>query len=259
MQKVPELVLNNIKMPQLGFGTWNIHDSGLIANVIKAGYRLIDTAKIYGNEASVGEGMKKSGVPRSELFVTTKLWTSDQGYYSTHKAFEESLERLGLEYVDLYLIHWPKAGTKGYLESWKAMSEIYSDGRVKAIGVSNFSVEQIQDIMEDSDIKPAVNQIRFNPFDHRSQISTVNFAHQNDIAVEAYSPLSQGSNMDHAEIVRIAEVHGKSNAQVMLRWALQHGTIPIPKSSNLERAKENMDVFNFELTEGEMQELNNLD
>jgi diketogulonate reductase-like aldo/keto reductase len=260
---IQELELNNgLKMPAIGFGTWDLQEGDeaetATREAIKCGYRLIDTAKLYGNEKSVGKAVRESGVDRSEIFVTTKLWKTDQGFDSTLKAFDESLKKLGLDYIDLYLIHSPSEGKEKALESWKAMEKIYEEGRVKAIGISNFNPKQTQDILENCQIAPAVNQILFNPFVYSDWKDTLEFCHKNNIVFESYSPLAQAADMKNAVISEVAAKHNKSNAQIMLRWAIQHSTVSIPKSANPERMRENLDIFDFELSGTEMHELNDL-
>jgi diketogulonate reductase-like aldo/keto reductase len=249
-------------IPAVGFGTWGLAEGreavNSVTEALKAGYRLIDTAKIYGNERSVGEAVRNSKIAREEIFVTTKLWNNDQGYNSALDAFDSSLERLGLDYIDLYLIHWPSAGAKAYKESWRALSEIYERGDAKAVGISNFTVGHLEDLATDANLVPAVNQIEFHPFNFEEQAVVLEYCKQNRIVVEAYSPLSHGRRIDHPVISEVAKKVGKSNAQVMLRWAIQHGTVPIPKSATPSRIKENIAVFDFELSEGDMQKLNNL-
>jgi diketogulonate reductase-like aldo/keto reductase len=249
-------------MPAIGFGTWALAEGQeakqAVANALKAGYRLIDTAKLYGNERSVGEAIRQSGIPREEIFVTTKLWNSDQGYDSALRAFEESRQKLGLEYVDLYLVHSPAEGEQRALDSWRAMEKLVEDGRIKSVGISNFDSQQTQDILNTAKIKPTVNQIKFHPFVYSGWKDTLDFCRQNDIAFEAYSPLARGEALDNTVLHAVAERNGKTVAQIMLRWALQHGTIPIPKSANPERMRENLGIFDFKLTDEEMHELNNL-
>ncbi len=249
-------------MPALGFGTWHLADGveviEAVAEALKVGYRLIDTAKYYGNERGVGEAVRKSSVPREEIFVTTKLWPSDFGYESALRAFDESLSKLGLEYVDLYLIHWPgneKAKRQG---SWKALLEIYKQGRVKSIGVSNYSVEHLKEVLAASDVVPAVNQIEFHPYIYEKQRLTLEFCETYGIVVEAYSPLSRGLGLDNITVNDIAQRIGKTPAQVVLRWAIQHGSVPIPKSSHLQRMRENIKVFDFELSTEDMKRLDDL-
>jgi diketogulonate reductase-like aldo/keto reductase len=261
MQETPNIQLNNgANIPAIGFGTWQIEDGeeskNAVLEAVKAGYRLIDTAKIYGNEKSVGQAIKESGIDRKEFFITTKLWNSDQGYDSALIAFDESMERLGLDYLDLYLIHWPATEKRG--ESWKALQEIFASGRAKAIGVSNYMARHLEELLADSGVVPAVNQIEFHPFIYQEQKEALEFCKQKDIVVEAYSPLARARQMENATLHGIAERHGKTPAQVMLRWAIQHGTVPIPKSENPERIRQNLKVFDFELADEEMETINRL-
>jgi diketogulonate reductase-like aldo/keto reductase len=263
MGQIPTVKLNNgLSMPVLGFGTWNIQEGKearqAVEDALGAGYRLIDTAKIYGNEKSVGEAIKASKIKRGDIFVTTKLWNSDQGYDSALKAFEESLNRLGLEYVDLYLIHSPAEGRQCALDSWKALEKLHEDGLAKAIGLSNFDPLQTKDIMDNAKVKPAVNQIKFHPFVYSEWQETLEFCKSNEIIFESYSPLARGRGLNNATITKIAKDHKKTPGQIMLKWALQHGTVPIPKSSHKERMLENLDIFDFELTKQQMQALNSL-
>ena len=262
MLEISSVKLNSgTKMPALGFGTWNLHGDEAERSVraaLNSGYRLIDTAKIYGNEQEVGQAIRDSQVSRQEIFVTTKLWTSDHGYESAHQAFDDSLGRLGLEYVDLYLIHWPGRDTQARLDSWRALDEIQHSGRAKAIGVSNFTPEHLAELAKHSQTTPAVSQIEFHPFIHHRQISTLEYCKKHDIAVEAYSPLSMGRKIDDPLISAVAKRVKRTNAQVMLRWAIQHETIPIPKSAHPERIKENLQVFDFKLSDEEMDALDGL-
>jgi diketogulonate reductase-like aldo/keto reductase len=261
MKEVPTVKLNTgDMMPEIGFGTWKISNQNdakkAVKTAIKVGYKLIDTAKIYGNEEGVGEGIKEGGVDREELFVTTKLWNDDQGYESGLKAFDESLKRLGLEYVDLYLIHWP--GTDRRAEAWKALQEIQIQGLAKNIGVSNYTVRHLEEVLSSSKVVPAVNQIEFHPFIYEDQKEVLEYCKKNKIVVEAYSPLARARDMENTTLHAIAVRHGKTIAQVMLRWAIQHGTVPIPKSTNPGRTKENIEVFDFDLAEEEMNTINRL-
>jgi diketogulonate reductase-like aldo/keto reductase len=261
MKEVPTVKLNTgDMMPEIGFGTWKISNQNdakkAVKTAIKVGYKLIDTAKIYGNEEGVGEGIKEGGVDREELFVTTKLWNDDQGYESGLKAFDESLKRLGLEYVDLYLIHWP--GTDRRAEAWKALQEIQTQGLAKNIGVSNYTVRHLEEVLSSSKVVPAVNQIEFHPFIYEDQKEVLEYCKKNKIVVEAYSPLARARDMENTTLHAIAVRHGKTIAQVMLRWAIQHGTVPIPKSTNPGRTKENIEVFDFDLAEEEMNTINRL-
>jgi diketogulonate reductase-like aldo/keto reductase len=261
MSDVPTIKLNTgAKMPQLGFGTWKMSsDSEAKKSVLAAlqtGYRLIDTAKIYGNENGVGEAIAESGVPRAEIFVTTKLWNDDQGHDSAFAAFDESLQKLGLDYLDLYLIHWP--ATDRRQESWKALEEIYKSGRARAIGVSNYTIRHLDELLENSEVVPAVNQVEFHPFIYRNQKELLEYAKSKDIVIEAYSPLARAKDMSNPVLNAVAQRHAKTPAQIMLRWAIQHGTVPLPKSSNPDRIKENFKVFDFELADEEMKTINEL-
>lgn len=247
-------------MPVIGFGTWQIDPwktANVVTEALKMSYRLIDTAKIYGNESGVGEAVQTSGIDRKEIFVTTKLWNSDQGFDSAKRAFAGSLSRLGLKYVDLYLIHWPGGGAR--LDSWRALSDIYKSGEAKAVGVSNYTVTHLEELLEHSDLVPAVNQIELHPFIYQQQKPVLDFCKQHDIVVEAYSPLARGgSQLRHPAITDIAGRNEVTNAQVMLRWAMQHDTVPIPKSTDSERMRENLGALDFNLSEEDMFELDNL-
>ncbi|MBI2285747.1 aldo/keto reductase [Candidatus Saccharibacteria bacterium] len=247
-------------MPGFGFGTWNLTGNECVevtGEALRVGYRLIDTAKIYGNEVEVGEAIRKSSVPREEIFVTTKLWPNDFGYEDALRAFDESLERLGLEYIDLYLIHWPRSDKQKRQDSWRALCEIYKQGRAKSIGVSNYAVEHLKEALT-SDAPPAVNQIEFHPYIYEEQRPILEFCKKHGIIVEAYSPLSQGHGLNSITVRDISERTGRTPAQVVLRWAIQHDTIPIPKSAHPERIKENIQVFDFELSADDMKMLDNL-
>ncbi|MEH7444806.1 aldo/keto reductase [Bacillus sp. JJ1122] len=249
---------NGVKMPWFGLGVFKVKEGSEVVDsvmaAIKNGYKSIDTAAVYQNEEGVGQAIKEAGVPREELFVTTKVWNADQGYESTLKAFETSMEKLGLEYLDLYLIHWPVEGK--YKDTWKALEKLYKDGRVRAIGVSNFHVHHLKDLMDDAEIKPMVNQVEYHP--HLAQTELLEFCKAEGIQMEAWSPLKQGELLSEPTIVEIAESHGKSPSQVILRWDLQNGVVTIPKSIKEHRIVENADVFNFELSSEDMDRLNNL-
>jgi len=258
------LLNNGTSIPVLGLGVWQMAEGGETANAVKwalqTGYRLIDTAKIYGNEAEVGRAIKESGVPREQLFVTTKLWNEDQGYEPALKAINASLERLGMDYIDLYLIHWPfydreKTGNKRE-ETWKAMEEIYRSGKAKAIGVSNYTIEHLEEMKNYAKILPAVNQVEFHPFLYQRDL--LDYCWQNDIVLEAYSPLVHGKKLEDERITAIAKKYGKSNVQVLIRWSLQHGNVVIPKSSHKERIEENFNVFDFTLDALDMKDLDDL-
>ncbi|MGY3715558.1 aldo/keto reductase [Sutcliffiella cohnii] len=251
---------NGLKMPQLGFGVWQVADDEATAAVKKAievGYRSIDTAMIYKNEVGVGKAIKESSVPREELFITTKVWNSDQGYENTLRAFDESLERLGLDYVDLYLIHWPTPQFDQYVDTYKALEKLYHDGRVKAIGVCNFEIDHLERLLNECEVTPVLNQIECHPY--LSQNELKEFCAKHNIFVEAWSPLEQGGEVLKDEVVQqIAEAHQKSPAQVVLRWHLQNNTIVIPKSVTPSRIEENFNVFDFELTLDEMEKINTI-
>jgi diketogulonate reductase-like aldo/keto reductase len=247
---------NGVDIPIFGLGVWQMKDGpeaeNAIAWALDAGYRLIDTATIYGNEASVGKAIRASGIPREEIFVTTKLWPSD--FFHAEGAFNESMERLGLEYLDLYLVHWPAPFRAAAI--WKTMEKLYESKRVRAIGVSNYSIAHMNGTLEIASIPPAVNQIEFHPFHYDPHLFT--FCETENIAVEAYSPLARGQYMDDRTILLMARAYQKTPAQIMIRWALQHDTIVIPKSSNRDRIVENADVFDFEIIPEHMQTLDSL-
>lgn len=248
------------KIPSVGFGTWQIFPNGraktAVLSALEAGYRHVDTARIYGNEHGVGQAIKQSGLERKDVFVTTKLWSQSQGYDKAHKAFKNSLKRLDMEYVDLYLIHFPT--NKLRLESWRAFEEIYKSGKAKSIGVSNFTVSHLSELMDKYSVVPAVNQVEFHPFLYKDQIELLEFCKKHGIVLEAYSPLAHGNITDEIVLPPIAKKHDKSVAQVILRWCLQHGTLPLPKSTDPEHMKANLDIFNFELSESEMHAIDEL-
>ncbi|MGA4797788.1 aldo/keto reductase [Streptomyces lavendulocolor] len=250
MSKVPSITLNNgVSMPQLGFGVWQVPDdeaAKAVGTAIEAGYRSIDTAAIYENEKGTGEAIAASGLPREDLFVTTKLWNSEQGHDATLRAFDESLARLGLDYVDLYLIHWPVPSKDLYADTYKAFEKIYADGRAKAIGVSNFLPEHLERLLGETSVVPVLNQIELHPQFQQAEARAFHARH--DIATEAWSPLGQGRGLlEVPTIVAVARKHGRTPAQVVLRWHLQLGNVVIPKSVTPSRIQENIDVFDFEL------------
>lgn len=253
-RKVPSVKLNNdVEMPILGFGVFQMTDleecERSVRDAIQAGYGLIDTAASYENEGAVGNGIRQSGVGRGELFITTKLWLADAGYDKTKRAFDRSLKRLGLEYLDLYLIHQPYGDIYG---SWRAMEELYREGRVKAIGVSNFHPDRLIDLMLQNEVKPAVNQIETHPF--HQQVETQKFLQGNNVQIESWGPFAEGKNdIFQNQVLRsISEKHGKSIAQVILRWLTQRGIVAIPKSVRKERIAENFNIFDFELRSEDM-------
>ncbi|WP_308406723.1 aldo/keto reductase [Streptomyces sp. AC555_RSS877] len=248
--KVPQIILNNgVEMPQLGFGVWQVPDSEAqqaVTTALEAGYRSIDTAAIYGNEEGTGKAIAASGLPREDVFVTTKLWNSDQGYDSALRGFDTSLAKLGLEYVDLYLIHWPLPSADKYVDTYRAFEKLLADGRVRAIGVSNFLTEHLERLVAETSVIPAVNQIELHP--HLQQHASREYHARQGIATEAWSPLGQGKGLlEVPAIVAIAQKHGRTPAQVVLRWHLQLGNVVIPKSVTPSRIKENIEVFDFSL------------
>lgn len=256
------ITLNNgVEMPQLGLGVWRVSDDdaqAAVATALNAGYRSIDTAKLYANEAGVGRAVHDSGIPREELFITTKLWNSDQGYDQARRAFDASLERLGMHYVDLYLIHWPMPAVNKYVDTWKALEKIYAEGRARAIGVSNFTIETLDRLLAETDVRPAINQIELHPYLSQTKLRTANAA--SGIATEAWSPLGQGKGLlDDPVVTELAGKHQRTPAQVVLRWHLQLGNVVIPKSVTPSRIAENIDVFDFSLDPGDMERIAALD
>ncbi|MEI2405715.1 aldo/keto reductase [Niallia taxi] len=258
MQKV---ILNNgVEMPILGFGVWQIPDADeceqAVYDALMAGYRLIDTAAAYENEEAVGRAIKRSGVPRGEIFITTKLWIQDAGYESTKKAFAKSLERLQLDYLDLYLIHQPFGDV---YSSWRAMEELYRESKIKAIGVSNFEPDRLVDLILHNEITPAVNQVETHPF--FQQVEAAQVMKEFNIRHEAWGPLAQGKNniFQNDILVSIAEKHHKSVAQVIIRWFAQRGVVAIPKSTHKERINENFNIFDFELSQEDMNAIATMD
>lgn len=248
---------NGVKMPWFGLGVFKVEEGPELVNAVKTaiqhGYRSVDTAAIYQNEEGVGkgiqEGLKEAGISREELFVTSKVWNSDLGYESTLAAYETSLKKLGLEYLDLYLIHWPVEGK--YKDAWRALETLYKEGKVKAIGVSNFQIHHLEDLMKDAEIKPMVNQVEYHPRLTQKELQA--FCRDNGIQLEAWSPLMQGQLLDNEVLQEIADKHHKSVAQIILRWDLQNGVVTIPKSTKEHRIAENANVFDFELSTEEME------
>ncbi|AGK98984.1 aldo/keto reductase [Clostridium pasteurianum] len=253
---------NGVKMPVLGLGVFRVEDSPELVNAVKSaiknGYRSIDGAAIYGNEESMGkgisEGIKEAGISREDLFITSKVWNADLGYESTIAAYETSLKKLGLDYLDLYLIHWPVQGK--YKEAWRALEYLYKQGRVRTIGVSNFQVHHLEDILKDAEIKPMINQIEFHP--RLTQGKVREFCEKNNIQVEAWSPLMVGKLFDNKILKEIADKYNKSIAQVILRWDLENNIVTIPKSTNESRIIQNSNIFNFQLTREEVERISSL-
>ncbi|HEY7320456.1 MAG TPA: aldo/keto reductase [Candidatus Binatia bacterium] len=249
--------LNNGRdMPVLGLGVWSMAEGAeterAVLWALEAGYRLIDTAKIYGNEVSVGRAVRESRIAREEIFVTTKLWPSD--FLRVSSAFQKSLDKLGLAYIDLYLIHWPIPLMKN--RTWKELEKIYVGGLVRSIGVSNYSINQLETLAPVADIPPAVNQVLFHPFSYKKEL--LDYCQSKNIVLEAYSPLARGRKLNNPAIAGIAGKYGKTPAQIMIRWSLQHGLIAIPKSSNKQRICDNAKVYDFHIESGDMKVLDNL-
>ena len=257
---------NGVKIPVIGLGTWQTPDGEVaqkaVENALDLGYRLIDTAAAYGNEESIGRGIKVSGVNRHDLFVTTKLWNDHHGYQKTKAAIDESLTKLDLDYLDLYLIHWPNpAPVRDHwaelnAESWQAMEEAVQAGKIRAIGVSNFRRKHLAELLKTAKIRPAVNQIYLNPSDMEEDVTAYN--KELGILNEAYSPLGRGDLFANETVVSVAQHYGKSPAQVLLRWSLQHGFVPLPKSVHRERLESNLQVFDFTISEEDMAKLDGL-
>lgn len=250
-------------MPRLGLGVYRAHDGAEVENAVSAalrtGYRLIDTASLYQNEAGVGRAIKASGIDRSDIFVTTKLWNSDQGAKNVRPAFLESLKRLGLEYIDLYLIHWPMPAVGLYVETWKEFEKLQAEGLVRSIGVSNFTVETLDELKKQSTVVPAVNQIELHPYLPQRHLR--DYAATNGIQIESWRPIGggQSSLLDEPLLKSLGERYGKSPAQIVLRWHLQHDLVVIPKSTHEERIRQNFDVFDFELSSEDMRAIDGLE
>lgn len=261
------LLSNGVAIPSLGLGTWKICDQKVVASVVKeaidVGYKHIDTAAVYNNEEGVGEGIRKASVSRENLFVTSKVWNDDQGYDNTIKAFNRSLEKLGLKYLDLYLIHWPVPNKyrdqyeKYNYETWKAMEYLYEEGKVRAIGVSNFQVHHLKELLSKNiKVKPMVNQIEVHPL--YFEYDTVNFCIDEGIYVEGYSPLMRGNNLNRHEFLILAEKYNKTPAQICLRWSLQKKIIPLPKTTKRDRLISNLNVYDFELSSEDMKTIDEI-
>lgn len=253
-----KILSNGVKMPSIGFGTYKSGSDEETANIVKyaleVGYRQIDTASFYFNEEGIGKGIKESGVNREEIFLVTKLWNDNHGYEETLKAFDESLKKLQVEYIDLYLIHWPNRLNS---ETWRAFEYLYNTGKVKAIGVCNFKIGHLEELKKTAKIMPMVNQIELHPSSPKEAM--VKYCNENNIQVVAWSPIMRGKLFSNEVMLNIAEKYNKSIAQIVLRWHIQRNVIPIPKSSNNERIKENFEIFDFNLLEEDMKLINMLD
>jgi 2,5-diketo-D-gluconate reductase A len=261
MSKVPQLTLNDgVEIPQLGFGVFQVpprETAEVVSHALQSGYRHIDTAAAYRNEEGVGQAIAASGIPRDELFVTTKLWNGDQGYDTTLRAFDASAQRLGLDVVDLYLIHWPTPARDRYVDTWRAFERLQAEGRVRSIGVSNFQPPHLRRLFAETAVVPSINQVELHPQLQQAELRAFHARH--GIATEAYSPLAQGAVLDAPVITEIAEAHGKTPAQVVLRWHVQIGNVVIPKSVTPQRIAENIDIFDLELSDGEIASITTLD
>lgn len=253
-----KLLSNGVKMPSIGFGTYKSGNDEDTAKIVKCaldtGYRMIDTASFYGNETGIGNGIKESKVKREDIFLVTKLWNNDHGYEKTIEAFNKSLEKLQTEYIDLYLIHWPN---KLNAETWRAFEYLYKTEKVKAIGVCNFKIGHLEELKKSAEIMPMVNQVELHP--HNTKGDMLNYCNKNNIQLVAWSPIMRGRIFSNELIISLAEKYKKTIAQIVLRWHIQRGVIPIPKSSNEARIRENLDIFNFELSNEDMDALTSLD
>lgn len=249
---------NGVEMPWFGLGVYLVEEGQAVINsvksAIKVGYRSIDTAAFYHNEEGVGQAIKEAGIPREELFITTKVWNTDQGFESTLAAFNDSMKKLDLDYLDLYLVHWPVKGK--YKETWKALEALYKEGKVRAIGVCNFQIHHLEDLLADAEIAPMVNQVEYHP--RLSQKELLAYCQEHKIQLEAWSPLGRGKMLDDPALQGLATKYGKTIAQVILRWDLQTGVVTIPKSVKEQRIIENANIFDFELTNDDMEKIDSL-
>ncbi|GGB02400.1 aldo/keto reductase [Macrococcus hajekii] len=255
---------NGNTMPKVGLGTFRVEEGQQLVEAVKhaivSGYRSIDTARIYDNEKSVGEGIRQgieaAGISRSDLFITTKLWLDDFGYESALEAYQASLDRLGLDYVDLYLLHWPGTDEQLYFDSWKALEKLYNDGKVRNIGVSNFAIQHFERLLEVASVKPVINQVEFTPYLNQKELR--DYMKEKFIVAESWSPLMNGEILTNEVVMNIAEKHGKSPAQIIIRWNIENDVVIIPKSVTPERIEENLNVYDFELTKEDHYELDQL-
>ena len=252
------LLSNGVKIPSIGFGTYKSGDdeetAKIIKNALNLGYKMIDTASFYNNEVGIGNGIKESDIDRKDIFILTKLWNDDHGYDNTIEAFNKSLNNLQVDYIDLYLIHWPN---KLNAETWRAFEHLYETGKVKAIGVCNFKVEHLEELKKTAKIMPMVNQVEIHPFSTKNNI--INYCKDNNIKVVAWSPISRGRVLSNELMIDLSQKYKKSIVQIVLRWHMQKGVIPIPKSSNENRIKENIDIFDFEISSEDMKAIDSLD
>lgn len=258
MTKQFKILNNGVKIPSIGFGTYksgsNEETEKIVKYALETGYRQIDTASFYGNEVGIGNGIKSSKVNREDIFLVTKLWNDDHGYEKTIEAFNKSLENLQVDYIDLYLIHWPNELN---IETWKAFEELYEDGKVKAIGVCNFKQNHLEELIKNSKIKPMINQVEMHPSNQKKEL--LDYCEKNEIQLIAWSPIMRGKIFDNELMISLSEKYNKSIAQIVLRWHMQRGIIPIPKSSNEDRIKENLNIFDFEICEEDMIKIGTLD
>ena len=249
---------NEVEIPRLGLGVYQsppgITTKRVVKYALNIGYRHIDTASLYGNEADVAMALRENGLGREEVFITTKVWNNDQGYDSTLRACDGSLRRLGLTYVDLYLIHWPVQGMSE--DTWRAMVRLYQESKARAIGVSNYEIRDLKELLENTDVTPAVNQVEFHPFLYQQDL--LQFCEKNKIQLEAYSPLTRAQRLNHPNLLAVAKKYDKTSAQVLIRWSLQHGLVVIPKSIHEERIRQNSEIFDFQLKPEDMKLLDSL-